>query len=62
MDEWAICTIENNKIYYLKDVEFPSGKCTWSSSLTHALTFETKGLAQYFAATRNVRKFHIRVV
>jgi len=59
MDEWTICTIENNKRYYLKKVKYPEYGCVWTSSLRYAIRFETKGLAQYFAATRYVRKYHI---
>lgn len=60
MDEWTICTIENNKRYYLKDVK--DLRCVWTNSVNRAMTFETKGLAQYYAATRDVRCFHVRKV
>lgn len=61
MDRWAICTIENNRIYYLKKVE-AHGKCVWTASLVRAIKLESKGLAEYFAVSRNIRKFHIREV
>lgn len=61
MDRWAICTIENNRIYYLKEV-VGHRQCIWTASLAHAIKLESKGLAEYFATTRRVRKYHIREV
>lgn len=61
-DEWAICTIKNSNVYYLAKANIKTGECVWVTTLKTAKTFESKGLAEYYAATRHVRRFHIRSV
>ncbi len=60
MDEWAICTIQNNKRYFLVRVLGQRFSCTWTTNKNDARLFESKPMAEYFAATRHVRMFHIR--
>ena len=61
MTQWAIFTIQDGRMYFLKTVE-RGGKKVWTATPENAKTFNAKGTAEYYAVSLNVRRFSIKTI